>query len=106
MTLFFGFVDKMILIKPPMYDNKQEKRIKDMKRTGIKNERTIVLLNSSVITMPHNANPESIQKTITHWKKVFHTSINVQLSNLTLTNGLNYLHFDNDFDLNKLLYYK
>ena len=54
MTLAFGFVDKLIQIKPPVYDAKQEKRIRDMKKSGLKNERTVVLLNSSTITLPRN----------------------------------------------------
>jgi hypothetical protein len=77
-----------------------------MKRSNISSERTIVLLNSSVITLPRNANPESTEKTVNHWKNVFRKSINVNLSKLTLTGGLNYLHFDDDIDLNKLLFLK
>lgn len=57
MTLAFGFVDKLIVIKPPMYDVKQERRINEMKKKQIGNQRTVVLLNSSNISLPYNANP-------------------------------------------------
>lgn len=56
LTLAFGFVDKMILIKPPLYDPKQEKRLRDMQRFNISSDNTVVLLNSTTITLPRNSN--------------------------------------------------
>jgi hypothetical protein len=77
-----------------------------MKRLGISNDNTIVLLNSSVITKPPGNNREAEEKFIRHWKNVFFKSLNINLHHITLTSGLNYLHFEDDIDLNKLLYVK
>lgn len=56
MTIIAGFIDKFILVKMPIYDDKQEKRIKYMKKFNISNKNTVVLLNSTVIQKPQVSN--------------------------------------------------
>lgn len=59
MTIIAGFIDKFILVKAPIYDDKQEKRVKYMKRFNISNKNTVVLLNSNVIVKPQISNPQA-----------------------------------------------
>lgn len=49
MTICFGFLSNLMRVRPMVYDDKQEKRYKLMKKTGISVRNTVVLLNSDVI---------------------------------------------------------
>ena len=46
LTLVCGFIENMLKIRVNTLDDKQEKRLKIMKRTGINHKNTVCLLNS------------------------------------------------------------
>lgn len=48
-TIAFGFLTNLIKVGTMIYDDKQEKRYKLMKKQGITVRNTIILLNSDVI---------------------------------------------------------
>ena len=48
-TLLAGFLNKMIIVREPIYDDKQEKRAKFMRAKNIKIDKTLTLLNSGTI---------------------------------------------------------
>lgn len=48
-TIAFGFLSHLIRVRPMIYDDKQEKRHKLMKKQGISVRNTVILLNSDVI---------------------------------------------------------
>ena len=56
MTIAFGFLSQLIRVKPMIYDDKQEKRHKLMKKQGVSVRNTIVLLNSDVIRKSYDQN--------------------------------------------------
>jgi hypothetical protein len=45
----FGFLSNLIKVKPMVYDDRQEKRFKLMKKQGVSVHNTVVLLNSDTI---------------------------------------------------------
>ena len=52
LTLVCGFIEHTLKVRPPSLDDKQEKRLKLMKRQGIQNSSTICLLNSNYLKKP------------------------------------------------------
>lgn len=56
MTVAFGFLTNLIKVRPMIYDDKQEKRHKLMKKQGITVRNTVILLNSDVIRKSYEQN--------------------------------------------------
>ena len=54
MTLASGFIENMIKIREPILDDKQEKRLKLMKKTRIQHQNTICILGSNILKKPDN----------------------------------------------------
>jgi hypothetical protein len=55
LTLLCGFIDNVLKVRDPTYDDKQEKRLKHMRRESIPTRNTVCLLRSDVIRKPENA---------------------------------------------------
>jgi hypothetical protein len=54
LTLLCGFIDNILKVREPTYDEKQEKRLRLMRKENIPTRNTICLLSSSVIRKPEN----------------------------------------------------
>jgi hypothetical protein len=54
LTLLCGFIDNVLKVREPSYDDKQEKRIRFMRKESIPTRNTVCLLSSSVIRKPDN----------------------------------------------------
>jgi len=52
MNIMGGFIENLLKVREPMYDEKQEKRLKFMKRNDIRHHNTVCLLGSTVIKKP------------------------------------------------------
>lgn len=52
LTLTCGFLQNLLRIRDPSFDDKQEKRIKHMKREGIQHKNTICVLGSNLLKKP------------------------------------------------------
>jgi hypothetical protein len=52
MNVMCGFIENILKVREPVYDEKQDKRIKFMKRNDIRLRNTVCLLGSTVIKKP------------------------------------------------------
>ena len=52
LTLISGFIENMLKIREPIFDEKQEKRLKLMKKVGIQHNNTICILGSTILKKP------------------------------------------------------
>ena len=107
MTIAYGFLSQLMKVRGMIYDDKQEKRVKMMKKNNIDIHNTIVLLNSSVVRKSDN-NIEADNKLKKAW--IENIARNFRLSptdiSLTLGPGLSFLHCKKETDLNKILFVK
>ncbi len=55
MTLACGFIEHMLKVREPSFDEKQEKRLKLMKRVGIRHNNTVCILGSNVLKKPETS---------------------------------------------------
>ena len=52
LTLTCGFIENMLKVRVNTLDDKQEKRLKIMRKTGIPHKNTVCILNSQYIKKP------------------------------------------------------
>jgi hypothetical protein len=106
MTLICGFINNMLIVKHETLTEKQEKRLALMKKVGIRHENTICLLNAKYLKKPSSQEAEERLKST--WQMHLAAACNIPSPNMsfTLTLGLTYLHFKDEDDLHKFLYFR
>ena len=52
LTLISGFIENMLKIREPILDEKQEKRLRLMKKVGIPHKNTVCILGSMILKKP------------------------------------------------------
>lgn len=97
-----GFIENILKVREPIYDEKQDKRIKFMKRNDIPHRNTVCLLGSTVIKKPETIEAEERLKKV--WIGHLERSAKIPKCDMTVTHGLSYLHFNDEKDLNKFLF--
>ena len=104
----YGFLNNLIRIAPMIYEEKQEKRSRLMKKLKIPIHNTIVLLNSDIIRKSPENNEEADNRLRKNWLQHISRTMRIEKSfiQLTLGFGISYLHFKNEEDLNKFLFIK
>ena len=91
MTILCGFIENLLRVRAPTYDDKQEKRIRHMKKEGISNKNTVCLLSSNIIKKPDSVDAEEKLKRV--WTDHLNRSAKISNVNFTVGHGLSYLHF-------------
>lgn len=104
MTLICGFIEQMLRIREPTFDDRQEKRLRLMKREGIRHQSTVCILGSNVLKKPDNMEAE--RRLVESWKGHLRRTANIASSDFTVTYGLSYLHFNDEHDLYKFLFFQ
>lgn len=66
-TIIYGFLNNLIKVSPMMFDDKQDKRAKLMRRLNIPLSNTVILLNSSIIRKSSDGNEEADRKLKRIW---------------------------------------
>jgi hypothetical protein len=91
----FGFLSNLIKASTMVYDEKQEKRYKLMKKQGITVRNGVVLLNSESIRKSIDQNEESDNRLKKTWTQNISNSFRIPQENfaLTLGQGISFLHF-------------
>ncbi len=108
MTIAFGFLTNLIKVRPMIYDDKQEKRHKLMKKQGITVRNTVILLNSDVIRRSYEQNDTVDTRLKQNWINNIALSFRIKPQNMSITlgSGISFLHFKQETDLNKFLFVK
>ena len=104
MTIMCGFIENFLKIREAALDDKQEKRLKLMKKTGIPHRNTFCILKSQVIKLP--GSEASVQSVKKHWRQKIEQATGIRGTELTMTLGLSYLHFSNERDIQKFAFLK
>lgn len=82
MTIAFGFLSNLIKVGSMIYDDRQEKRYKLMKKQGITVRNTIVLLNSDSIRKSANQNDEADMRTKKNWIQNIANAFRIKSENI------------------------
>jgi hypothetical protein len=79
-----------------------------MKRIGVTVRKTVILLNSDIIRKSPDLNEEADNRLKKIWIQNIASSFRIKPENIsfTLGDGISYLHFREEVDLNKFLFIK
>lgn len=94
-TIIYGFLNNLIKVSPMVYDDKQEKRAKLMKKANVPITNTIILLNSGIIRKHAENNDESDNRLRKVWVEHIARTMRFERDklNLILGYGISYLNF-------------
>lgn len=94
----------MLRVREATLDDKQEKRLRLMKKEGIRHHSTVCILGSNVLRKPESTDAE--KRLVNTWRGHLKRAANIHSTDFTVTYGVSYLHFNNENELHKFLFYQ